>query len=384
MVLKINHTQISNFSTQQLHHFAEGNLKFKMDLKGTIATYLMNRGNITAEVTVSVNGSKSGQETEDLSAQRITQTLTTIIYITVCIFGLFGNGLVIYVVLWFSKMKTVTNVYIMNLALADAVFLLGVPFLVATSQLGHWPFGHVMCKLYMTSTSLTQFTSSMFLGVISFDRYFLLCHPFKSLQYRRIRLARFVCGGVWCCSLLANLPVILYARVKYNNSFPSCTIVWPGTWMAWSPDEAFVWYSFLFGFAAPVFLTLVFYGLIIRILKHDRPANASSEKDRSEKNVTKMVLTVITLYVICWSPYWVLQLALSQGAVHAFDYLTYVIALVYSLAYANSMINPFLYAFKSQSFRNSFIQAFKCFKRQPHYGEISKRNSRTSVTTSCM
>lgn len=51
--------------------------------------------------------------------------ISMILYAIVCIVGLFGNTLVIYVVLRFSKMQTVTNMYILNLAIADEAFLIG-------------------------------------------------------------------------------------------------------------------------------------------------------------------------------------------------------------------------------------------------------------------
>lgn len=84
--------------------------------------------------------------------------------------GLCGNSLVIYVVLRFSKMQTVTNLYILNLALADEMFLFGLPFLIITMYNSYWAFGYIMCKIYMTLTSINQFTSSLLLTVMSADR----------------------------------------------------------------------------------------------------------------------------------------------------------------------------------------------------------------------
>lgn len=97
--------------------------------------------------------------------------ISMILYTVVCIVGLLGNTLVIYVVLRFSKMQTVTNMYILNLAIADECFLIGIPFLITTMHLGEWTFGSTMCKAYMVSTSITQFTSSIFLFIMSADRY---------------------------------------------------------------------------------------------------------------------------------------------------------------------------------------------------------------------
>jgi hypothetical protein len=80
---------------------------------------------------------------------------------------LVGNTLVIYVVLRFSKMHTVTNMYILNLAVADECFLVGIPFLIVTMAMAQWPFGAIMCKIYYTTTSINQITSSIFLFVLS-------------------------------------------------------------------------------------------------------------------------------------------------------------------------------------------------------------------------
>ena len=147
-------------------------------------------------------------------------TLLLVLYSTVVAVGLAGNTLVIFVILkfkWvasdnnyrphlssscihekslfphnvflFSKMKTVTNQYILQLALADECFLIGIPFLIVTMHngrfrsslmnceitahlsIGEWVFGNILCKIYMFSQSITQFSSSIFLLIMSADRY---------------------------------------------------------------------------------------------------------------------------------------------------------------------------------------------------------------------
>ena len=111
--------------------------------------------------------------------------LFQVFYALVCMLGLLGNSLVIYVVLRFSKMHTVqtlqhqcdlfltdhlsqvTNTYILHLAMADECFLVGIPFLIVTMFMREWPFGTTMCKIYFTTTSINQITSSLFLMVLS-------------------------------------------------------------------------------------------------------------------------------------------------------------------------------------------------------------------------
>ena len=56
----------------------------------------------------------------------------------------------------YSKMQTVTYIYILMLAVADEIFLLGLPFLIVTASQKSWIFGLPMCKIYMTTTSINQ------------------------------------------------------------------------------------------------------------------------------------------------------------------------------------------------------------------------------------
>lgn len=138
--------------------------------------------------------------------------IAMILYIIVCCVGLFGNTLVIYVVLKFSKMQTVTNRYILNLAIADESFLIGIPFLITTMYLNEWIFGSFLCKLYMVSTSITQFSSSIFLLIMSADRFIAVCHPISSPRFRTQLVSKIVSLLAWGYSALIMLPVMLYGE----------------------------------------------------------------------------------------------------------------------------------------------------------------------------
>lgn len=119
------------------------------------------------------------------------------LYAVVFIVGLFGNSLVIYVVLRYSKMQTVTNMYIFNLAIADEMFLVSVVFVLITFIYKHWLFGRILCKVYLTITSISQFTSTLLLTVMSADRFIAVCHPMSAPKYRTAFLAKFICLTVW-------------------------------------------------------------------------------------------------------------------------------------------------------------------------------------------
>ena len=68
-------------------------------------------------------------------------------YLLLLILGLPGNTLVVYVVLRHGPMKTVTNLFLMNLALSDLLFLcVCAPYFISTFITHDWPFGSAMCK----------------------------------------------------------------------------------------------------------------------------------------------------------------------------------------------------------------------------------------------
>ncbi|KAF2979054.1 hypothetical protein EK904_013045 [Melospiza melodia maxima] len=93
------------------------------------------------------NGTENGTLPEVPPFQYIHKVLIPICYLLVCALGLSGNALVIYVVLRHAKMKTVTNIYILNLAVADVLFMLGLPFLATQNAISYWPFGSFLCRL---------------------------------------------------------------------------------------------------------------------------------------------------------------------------------------------------------------------------------------------
>ena len=280
-------------------------------------------------------------------------------YTLICLAGLIGNGLVIFVVLRYTKMKTVTNMYILNLAVADLCFLIGLPFLIVTLVLENWVFGTFVCKLFYIATSINWFTSVFTLTVMSADRYMAVCHAIQSMRYRTPLISRVVCVAVWTVSLLVMLPIMLYATtVTTRAGKVSCTITWPGGQII-SADIAFIWYGMLLGFAIPVALIIVFYALVVIRLQSVGPAKKSKEKKKSHRKVTKMVLTVIAVYVICWLPYWIFQVALTfVAAMPRWSFKVFQI--ITMMSYANSMLNPLLYAFLSENFRKAFINAFHC------------------------
>lgn len=307
-----------------------------------------------------------------------------ILYTLVFIIGLMGNTLVIYVVLRFSNMQTVTNMYILNLAIADECYLIGIPFLIATMNMGQWVFGDAMCKAYMVSTSITQFTSSIFLFIMSADRYIAICHHVQSPTFRTPLVSRIVSVIAWCCSVLIMLPIMIYANV--TETAPgryTCAILWPESPNNLIPSQyAFTIYSLILGFAIPLCFIMTFYCMVIKKLSSvARKTNRPKNKRRSHRKVTKLVLTVITVYIFCWLPYWVAQVSLITSPVEMCGtrFKVMLFLLVCWLSYSNSAINPILYAYLSDNFKKSFLKACTCAATKDVNAQLKLENSGVGV-----
>lgn len=321
-----------------------------------------------ALVGASPNGSTAPNASSCSDATQPIALLVSqqVLYALVCIVGLLGNTLVIYVVIRFSKMQTVTNMYIVNLAIADECFLIGIPFLIVTMYKQQWIFGNAMCKVYMISTSINQFTSSIFLFIMSADRYIAVCHPISSPKWRTPLISRLVSLLAWTASAVFVTPVVMYANAfpagGDNSTALTCNIIWTTQDQTTSGQRLFTIYSFILGFAVPLLLIFIFYCFVIRKLKTVGPKNKSKEKRRSHRKVTKLVLTVITVYVLCWLPYWIAQVALisTPPDICQSPIIITVYLLASCLSYSNSAMNPILYAFLSDNFKKSFVKACTC------------------------
>ncbi|XP_055977945.1 somatostatin receptor type 4 [Sorex fumeus] len=270
------------------------------------------------------------------------------VYALVCLVGLVGNALVIFVILRYAKMKTATNIYLLNLAVADALFLLGVPFVASAAALRHWPFGPVLCRAVLGVDGLNMFTSVFGLTVLSVDRYVAVVRPLRAATYRRPRVAKLVSLGVWLASSLVTLPIAVFAdtRPTRGGQAVACNLHWPHP--AWS--TAFVVYTFLLGFLLPVLAIGLCHLLIVGKMRAVARRAGWQQRRRSERKITRLVLTVVAVFVLCWMPFYVVQLL--NLFVTSLNAVVNHVSLI--LSYANSCANPILYGFLSDNFRRSF------------------------------
>ncbi|XP_066490293.1 somatostatin receptor type 3 [Tiliqua scincoides] len=283
----------------------------------------------------------------------VTDVLISLVYLIVCVVGLAGNSLVIYVVLCHSVSESVTNVYIFNLALADELFMLGLPFLAAQNALSYWPFGSFMCRLVMGVDAINQFTSIFCLTVMSVDRYLAVVHPAKSSKWRTARLAKLVSAAVWVLSSVVVLPVVVFSDVPLGMT--TCHIQWPEPASVWR--AGFIIYTAALGFFGPLLVICLCYLLIVvKVRSSGRKVRAlTAKRKRSEKRVTRMVVAVVAVFVLCWLPFYVLNIINVIWPAEQTFFGIYFLVVV--LPYANSCANPIIYGFLSYRFKQGFRRA---------------------------
>ncbi|XP_062345507.1 somatostatin receptor type 4 isoform X1 [Cinclus cinclus] len=271
------------------------------------------------------------------------------IYGLVCLLGLLGNALVIFVILRYAKMKTATNIYLLNLAIADELFMLSVPFVATAAALQRWPFGRTLCRTVLGVDGLNMFSSVFCLTVLSLDRYIAVVHPLRAASYRRPRVAKMVNGAVWLLALLVASPIPVFAgtAVTRDGRAVACDLLWPSP--AWA--AAFVVYSSALGFVLPVVAMALCYLLLAGKMRAVAQGVGWQQRRRSEGKLTRLVVTVVAMFVVCWLPFYVVQLLelLLPGRLDASAHNASLL-----LSYSNSCANPILYGLLSENFRNSF------------------------------
>ncbi|XP_030624454.1 nociceptin receptor isoform X1 [Chanos chanos] len=280
-----------------------------------------------------------------------------VVYMIVCVVGLVGNCLVMYVIIRYTKMKTATNIYIFNLALADSLVLATLPFQGTDVFLGFWPFGNILCKAMVSIDYYNMFTSVFTLTVMSMDRYVAVCHPVKALDMRTPHKAKVVNICVWVLASAIGVPAMVLGDVEDDHGklyvgTMLCIVVLPDPRGYWDP--VFGTCVFLFSFLVPVAIISVCYSLMVKRLRSVRILSGSKEKDRNLRRITRMVLVVVAAFVVCWTPVQIMALAQSLGFNLGSMQTVVLMHFCIALGYVNSSLNPVLYAFLDENFKRCF------------------------------
>lgn len=134
-------------------------------------------------------------------------------YAVIFVVALIGNGFVCYIVLSSPRMRTVTNYFIMNLAVGDVLItILCVPFTSVALLKQYWPFGSFLCPVVNYCMALSVFVSAYTLVAISIDKYMIIMWPLKPRISKSF--ATSIIALVWLIAGITVLPTGTFATLQ--------------------------------------------------------------------------------------------------------------------------------------------------------------------------
>ncbi|XP_032067736.1 C-X-C chemokine receptor type 2-like [Thamnophis elegans] len=295
--------------------------------------------------------------TEPCKLQHTTVTIKYIvafIYFLVCILSLLGNSLVILVVSYSKGNHSVTDVYLLNLAIADLLFAVTLP-IWAVYRAHEWIFGTFMCKIASVLKEVNFYSGVLLLAFISFDRYLAIVYATRAATQKR-HWVKFVCIGIWLFAFLFSLPVIRFRDV-FTVSIPPHRVCYENI----GGNQTTKWRVVLrilpqvFGFLLPLTIMIICYGITVHRLYQT--------KNKQKKKAMKVILAVVLVFVISWLPYNIALLFDTLLRVHYIketcsirDRIDDALSATEMLGVAHCCINPIIYAFIGQKFRNNFLK----------------------------
>ncbi|XP_030114137.4 proteinase-activated receptor 2 [Taeniopygia guttata] len=309
------------------------------------------------------NNSEELYEVDEFVAEVLTGKLTTvfipIVYVFVFIIGLPSNAMALWVFFFRTKKKHPAVIYMVNLALADLLFVVWFPLKISYHLNGNnWLFGEGLCKVFVAFFYGNMYCSILFMTCLSVQRYWVVVNPIVHSK-KKSEIALSISIAIWILIVLGTIPLYLVNQTAYisNLNITTCHDVLPENVSAHDMFSYFL--SLAIGlFLIPAIITAVAYILMIKTLSASI-IDVSTGKKR--KRAVKLIIVVLSMYLICFTPSNVLIIvhySLLKAYSQSHLYVWYITALCLSIL--NSCIDPFIYYYISKDFRDNLKYALLC------------------------
>ncbi|XP_015275513.1 PREDICTED: LOW QUALITY PROTEIN: neuropeptide FF receptor 2 [Gekko japonicus] len=309
--------------------------------------------------------------------QPLIAAIFIISYLLIFLLCMIGNGVVCFIVLRSKHMRTVTNLFILNLAVSDLlVGIFCMPTTLLDNIISGWPFGNTVCKMNGMIQGISVSASVFTLVAIAVDRFRSIVYPFK--QKLTISTAVVIIVVIWVLAVAIMCPSAVMLKVEKEKHFRVilgdgnktspiywCREDWPNQDM-----ERKIFTTVLFAniYLAPLSLIVIMYARIgITLFNTAVPSAGKHGQERhsvykKKQKVIKMLIIVALLFILSWLPLWTLAM-LSDYADLTEEQLQviniYVYPFAHWLAFFNSSVNPIIYGFFNENFRRGFQAAFR-------------------------
>ena len=284
----------------------------------------------------------------------------TIFAVLIFILALIGNIVVIYIVCTVNHMRSSTNTLIANMAVADLLMTIDIPYILKFFHVGYKWFGTfmgtVLCKFFSSAQVGSLIASVFSLVAISLDRSFAILFPMKTVMTRNV--VRFAIAMVWLGALAFSLPVMVASKTAQfeGTDYLSCAEFW-----APMSANTFSLVLIIGGYIIPLIIIAFVYSLAgIRLWSRQLPGHrnlvSNKKVQSSSRRATAMLITVVIVFALSWLPFQALEM-LRQYNRPLYDSLpTEFLFTTPWFGYANSAINPILYVIFSENYRQEFYR----------------------------
>ncbi|XP_016054365.1 PREDICTED: C-C chemokine receptor type 4 [Miniopterus natalensis] len=319
---------------------------------------------VTADTTVDENIYNSYYQDENFPAPCNKQGVKAFkglvlppLYFLVFLFGLLGNSVVVLVLFKYKRLRSMTDVYLLNLAISDLLFVFSLPFWAYYSA-DQWVFGLGLCKIISWIYLVGFYSGIFFIMLMSIDRYLAIVHAVLSLRARTVTYGVITSVVTWLVAVFVSLPGLIFSTCFTEDNHIYCKTKYSLNFRQWKVLSSLE--INILGLVIPLGIMLFCYSMIIRTLQHC--------KNEKKSKAVKMILAVVVLFLGFWTPYNVVlfletlvELEVLQDC--AFErHLDYAIQTTEALAFVHCCLNPVIYFFLGEKFRKYIIHLFKTCK----------------------
>ncbi|XP_063117113.1 C-C chemokine receptor type 1 isoform X2 [Cavia porcellus] len=278
------------------------------------------------------------------------------LYSLVFIIGVVGNILVVLVLMKFKRLRSMTSIYLLNLAVSDLLFLFTLPFLIHYILKDTWVFGHAMCKLLSGLYYVGLYSEIFFIILLTIDRYLAIVHAVFALQARTVTFGIITSVVTWVLAILASIPGLYFSKAQWEITRHTCSLYYPNESLkAWQRFQALK--LNLLGFILPLVVMVICYTGIINILLR-RP-------NEKKAKAVRLIFTIMIIFFLFWTPY-NLAVFVSAFQEHMFTnfceqsrQLDLALQVTEVIAYTHCCVNPIIYVFVGEKFRKYLHQLFQ-------------------------
>uniref|UniRef100_A0A8C3L3Q0 G-protein coupled receptors family 1 profile domain-containing protein n=1 Tax=Chrysolophus pictus TaxID=9089 RepID=A0A8C3L3Q0_CHRPC len=276
------------------------------------------------------------------------------LYSILFVVGLMGNALVVWVLTVFKKIRAMTDVYLLNLAISDLVFVFSLPFLTQYSLVSQWTFGNAMCKIVSSAYFIGFYSSAFFITIMSIDRYLAIVHSVYALQVRTTTHGIIASLALWAVAILASVPGLVFFQEVDDDNRTLCIPHYPGSgngWKVFSNSEVNI-----LGWLFPVSILTFCYHNILKNLQRCHTQN--------KYKAMKLVFIVVIVFFLFWTPINIVLFLDSMRSLHIIDdcqtsqRLDLALELAETLSLVHCCLNPIIYAFVGEKFKKYLCEAF--------------------------